>query len=283
MSPADQLALAWQSLLFVVRQMTRPALWAPWAILAGLQAGAVVALSFAAHPWLSPVLAPLVRRLAGESALRYPDLFLALSGLYARVDLVLAALVGAVTLGASAALFRDVALARRPSARAALALALRRAPALIAVQLPYHMLALGWSNAVVALLGVRGGLMARAAFVIALLGVVVAQALFLYAAAFVIVERRGAFGTLRSLPHGWRHGIWAALPLCALMVLPLLPLHFLSGLGPVIAERGRPELLAILALTQIAIAAGTGFLLSGAATLVFVGGIARAGAGEARR
>jgi len=272
---SGQIALAGQSLLHAARQMRRPALWVPWLLLGLLQAGALVALCFAAHPWLSPVLAPLVVRMAGAHALHYPDLFLALPGIYARIDLVLAALPGAFVLGASTALFRDVFLARTPHVGAALGLALRRTVTLIVVNLPFHLLAAGWATLIATSIGGRPGIVGRAAYLLALGGSVLLQALFLSASAFVVIEGRGIRGTFASLPHGWRHGFWAAMVLGVLLLLPLLPLNLLSGAGHVIAARGRPELLAAMSFAQLLIALASGFLLSGAATLVFLGRIAR--------
>jgi len=277
---SEQVALAWQSLGHALRQMRRLVLWLPWLLLGLLQAGALAALCFAAHPWLSPVLAPLVVRMAGPGALHYPDLYLALPGIYARIDLVLAALPGALVLGASTALFRDVFLARTPRPGAALGLALRRALTLIAVGLPYQLLAAGWAVLIATTIGGRPGIVGRAAYLLALGGSVLLQALFLYVSAFVVVEGRGIRGTFASLPHGWRHGFWAAFVLGVLLLLPLLPLNLLSGASHVIASRGRPELLAAMSFAQIAIALAAGFLLSGAATLVFLGGIARRSAGH---
>lgn len=275
MNPFEQIALAWQSLGHALRRLLRPRLWVPWLALGLIQTGLLVKLAFAAHPWVSPFFAPLVVRLAGERALHYPDLFLALPGLYSRIDLVIAALPGAIVFGAATALFRDVGLGRTPRPGAALALALRRAPALILAQLPFHLLAAGWAAGVAALAAGRGGLVVPAAYLLALGGSLLFQTLFLYASAFVVIEGRGTLATLAALPHGWRQGCWAALTLSVLLVLPLLPLHLLSGAGSVIAARGRPELLAVMTFAQLVIALITSFLLYGSAALVFLGGIAR--------
>lgn len=275
MSWSEQIALAWQSLGHAARQMGRPAPWVPWLLLGALQVAALAAVCYAAHPWLSPLVAPLVVRVAGERALHYPDLYLALPLLYARIDLALAALPGALVLGASTALFRDVFLARTPRPGAALALALRRAVTLVVVNLPYQLLAAGWAIAIAQTVGGRHGIVGRAAYLLALGGAVLLQALFLYVSAFVVIDGRGVRGTFASLAHGWRHGFWAAVALSGLLLLPLLPLNLLSGAAQVIASRGRPELLAAMSLAQLLVALACGFLLSGAATLVFMGGIAR--------
>jgi hypothetical protein len=276
----EQAALALQSLQHAFQQMLRPALWVPWLALGALQAAVLAGLCFAAHPWVSPVAAPLVAWLAGEQSLHYPDLFLALAGLYGRIDLVLAALPGALVAGASTSLFRDVFLGRRPDARGAAGVALRRAPALILVNLPFHLLAIGLSMGIAMTLGSRGGIVGRAAYVLAIGGSIWLQSLFLFASAFVVVEGRSVRATLASLPHAWRQGFWAALVLGVLTLLPLLPLNMLSGSAAVIAERGRPELVAAMSFAQLLVALVSGFLLSGAATLVFLGGIARRPGGE---
>ena len=106
MNPFEQIALAWQSLGHALRRLLRPRLWVPWLALGLIQTGLLVKLAFAAHPWVSPFFAPLVVRLAGERALHYPDLFLALPGLYSRIDLVIAALPGAIVFGAASQALR---------------------------------------------------------------------------------------------------------------------------------------------------------------------------------
>ncbi len=271
----EQMAIALQSLRFALGQMARPALWVPWLLLGLVQLGALFALCFAAHPAISAVMAPLVARLAGAHALHYPELFLALPALYGRLDLAIAALPGAVVLGASTALFRDAFLARPPAPGAALATALRRTLPLVLGYLPYHLLAWGWSFVLGGALGGHGGLVGRAAYVLSIAGSVLLQSVFLYVAALVVIEGRGWPGTLRSLPHTWRQGFWAALTLGMLLVLPLLPLNLLAGAGHLIVARGRPELLAVMTFAQLLVALVCGFLLSGATTLVFLGGIAR--------
>lgn len=274
----DQTALALQSLRFAYGQARRPALWAPWIALGLVQVGVLAALCFAAHPAISMVMAPLVTHLAGARALHYPELFLALPSLYGRCDLVVAALPGSLALGVSTALFRDAFLARRPEIGAAFRIGLRRAWALVAGYLPYHVLAWGWSFMLGEAFGGRGGLVGRAVYVMALGGSVLLQSVFLYVAALVVIEGRGWIGTLRSLPHTWRQGFWAAITLGVLLVLPLLPLNLLTGASHLIATRGRPELLAVITFAQLLVALGCSFLLSGATTLVFLGGIARRGA-----
>jgi hypothetical protein len=143
------------------------------------------------------------------------------------------------------------------------------------VNLPFHLLAAAWSAVVANLAGGRGGIAAQAAFVLALAGSVLLQTLFLYASALVMIEGRGLRAALASLPHSWRQGFWAGLTLSTLLLLPLLPLHLLSGAAGVIVERGRPELLAVMVGAQLLIALVAAFLLYGAVTLVFLAAIAR--------
>jgi hypothetical protein len=271
----EQITLALQSLLQTLRQVQRPALWMPWLLLGALQVLALAALCGMAHPWLSLLMAPLVARLAGSEALHYPDLFVALPGLYARVDLLLVALPGAVAGGASAALFAAAFRGRDPRPGAACGQALGRAVRLVAVNLPYHVLAsaLGFAIAIVG--GSRGGIVGAAAYVFALGGSVFLQSAFLYVNALVMIEGCGIRSAFAELPRTWRSGFVSALVLGTLLLLPLLPLNLLGGAGGLIASKGRPELVAAILAAQIGIAVCMSVLLSGAATLVFLTAMSR--------
>lgn len=266
----EQIALAWQALMHALRRTFDPALWAPWLLLGALQILLLGALCWMAHPWLSPVMAPLVARLAGAEALHYPALFAALPALYARLDLLLIALPGAFTLGASAALFAASFRGGTPRPGQALRLALTRWPALMAVNLPYHLLAFGAGLGIAVLVGPRGGIAGAAGYLFALGASVLFQSLFLYVNALVAVGGCGVREAFAALPRTWSNGMASALVLGVLLLLPLLPLNLLMGAGGTIAGRGTPELVAFMLLVQIAVALYAGFLLSGASTLVYL-------------
>jgi len=282
MNVAEQIALAWGSLIQTLHMVRRPALWAPWLVLGGLEAGVLAALAGFAHPWLSPVMAPVIEGIAGEHALHYPDLFSELPLLYARFDLLLVALPGAVVLGAATTLMADAFRGRPLRAGAALGLALRRAPALILVNLPFNVLAFVFSWGIGTLAASHGGLIARAAYLLALAGSVLIQSLFLYMTAVVMIEHRGPLDALRQLPRTWRNGFAAAVVLGTLLLLPLLPLNLLSGASGLIAARGIPELVTGMLLLQLCVALAAAFLLTAATTLVFMTTVARMPRGEAR-
>jgi hypothetical protein len=272
MSVLEQVALAWGAVLRTLGALRRPATWAPWLALGAVQLAALALLWNVAHPWISAWLAPLVVRLVGERALHYPDLFAELPSLYATADLAISLVLGSLAVGAATRLFADAFAARPPRASAALAEASRRAPALILSQLPFHLIALGLAFGV-------GGWMDRAqhSLMVRLLGnavviggTVLAQTLFFYVAALVVLEDRGALDALRELPRTWSRGFWAALFLGLLLLAALMPIQFIQDRASLLASRGQPELVVALAGVQIAITLLVWCVLSGGATLVYL-------------
>jgi hypothetical protein len=266
----EQVALAWQSLLHAAARSFDLRLWSPWLLLAVLEGILLAGLCLMAHPAFSTLMAPLVSRLGGADALHYPGLFAALPVIYARLDLLLIALPGAVVLGASTALFAESFRGRGPKPGSAIATALRGVITLILVNLPYHLLAGAAGFAISAVTGSRGGIVAAAGYVFALVISVVVQSVFLYVNALVMIEGHGIRGTFAALPRTWANGFFSALVLGVLLLLPLLPLNLLSGTAGTIAVRGTPELVALILAAQIAVALYAGFLLQGASTLVYL-------------
>ena len=105
MTPLEQAAFGWQCLLGALSAARRPVLWAPWAALLGVQLIVLVACAWSAHPALSWIMAPLLRWLEDDAALRYPELFRRLPGLARDAGLVLGALVTPVVAGVSVRMF----------------------------------------------------------------------------------------------------------------------------------------------------------------------------------
>ena len=100
MTVFEQLAVAWQAIRQTFARIGRPEFWAPFALLGVLQLGVVGGLWWFAHPAMSWLMAPVLRRVGGDALLHYPNLFRRFAELYARADLVLGATVGSVVVGA---------------------------------------------------------------------------------------------------------------------------------------------------------------------------------------
>lgn len=272
MTVFEQIALGWQCLLLALGQVIRPALWGPWLVLGLVQMLVVAALWGFAHPALSWLMAPLLAWLAGEGALHYPAFFRVLPAVFARADVAIATLLGAVTSGVSIALFAEAFAGRRAEGSAAWRRALARAPALILVNLPVTAVALTLP-ALAALAG--PGIVARLAAPLAIVAVWVVQAWFLYASAFVVLEGRGVRSALLALPEAAARGGGAALLLSAATLIPPLVAQRLIAMGDTIVSRGVPELVVGLVLAQAAVALASAFVLTGGATLAFQSAVAR--------
>jgi len=272
MNAFEQLAVGWQVLVRTLARLGRPAVWAPFTPLALLEFGALVVLIGFAHPLVSWIMAPLLRRAGGEALLHYPNVLRQLPDLYGRVDLLLGATVGAVVVGAGTRVFADQFAGRRDRPGAALREATRRAPALILVSAPFNLLAYLLSSGLGWLIAHRqsGALVHRFADLIVLGGTVVLQSLFFYVACDVMLAGRGVIGTLANVPHAAARGFWAALLVGALLALPLLPLQSLAGHSALIVERGTPELVGWLMAAEAAIGLVLWFALAGSATLAYL-------------
>ncbi|MBI5709894.1 MAG: methyltransferase domain-containing protein, partial [Candidatus Eisenbacteria bacterium] len=156
----------------------------------------------------------------------------------------------------------------------------RCAAALVLAQLPYNLLvaALGFGAEALLGQGAQRGLAQKLVFLGVLGGTVVLQSLFLYVAALVVLERRGALQALRALPRTWSRGFWAALFLGTLLLVPLLPLQMLLDQAPRLVGRGDPDLVAWVVGLQALVGLLAWYVLAGSATLVYLSLVAgRAG------
>jgi hypothetical protein len=269
----EQIALAWQCLLHAFRQLLRPALWGPWLVLGATQAVVVGALAWFAHPALSSLVAPFVLDAGGERAMHYPALFRALPLLFARIDRVIGATLGALAVGASTALFAAGHGSRGPRAAAAWGTALRRVIPLVLVHLPLTLIGLGLAIGSDAL-APDSGITRRIVWAASLGLTILVQAWFLYATAFVVLEGRGPLSTLAELHRSARRGMAAALFLTIVTAAPLLPVQELAQARAAVVGHGAPEIVGWLLLAQIGAALVSSFLLTGSATLVFQSAIA---------
>jgi len=280
MSALEQLALALQGVRLTLRQLPSGRLWLPWLALGVLQLALLLALTGFAHPWLVWAVAPLVRAVAGEPAMHYPDFYRALPYLYGRMDVAVAMLPGALATGWGTLLFAARWQRRELSAAAGWAATARYGLALVLAQLPLQLLLLLLTVALERTPGGQFGLARRLAQAAAVGGAVGLQALFLYVPALVVLGRRGAWAALGGLPRSWARGLWAALLLSALALLPLLPFGALAQRSGLLVEHGVPELVGWITGAQILAGLCLSFLLAGSSTLVYLGAVADEAAPE---
>lgn len=271
--------LAWQAFLYACRQLFRPNLWLPWLMLGTVQVVAIVLMASFAHPAISWVTAPVLGAIGGERAMHYPEIFRMLPDLFGRVDLLMTATLGAVAAGAATWLF-GAELDRRAGDRApggeGLRRAFSRALALVAVNLPFNLLALVLTYGLSWWLGERdsSALVRRAGRLAGLGGALLVQSFFIYGTALVVLGGRSVWDALRALPAAAGRGFFAAFTLSVGAVIPLFPLQELTARSATIVDKGIPEVVAIVVLVQVAVVLVTSFVLAGAVTVVYRGAVA---------
>jgi hypothetical protein len=270
MNPLESLTLAWQALRHTVPQLWRPTLWL-WALpLAAAQLLVVLLLWHAAHPAVSWFMAPLLVRLSGDDTLHYPRIFELLPVMYRRADLVIGATLGAIGIGAATPAFAAHFRGEQVAAGRALAEAFRRAPALVLVQLPFNVLLFLVGTGAGILIEGRSGLVTRLAPLAVAAVSLAIQAAFFYAAALVVLEKRSALSAWGALPSTWRPGLLSAFLVSAVTLVALLPLQAPGVSAALLVQKGRPELAGALTLLHAFAGWLNGFILTGAATLLYL-------------
>jgi hypothetical protein len=223
MNLLEQLALGWHCPLRALRECFRAALWRPWWPLLAGYVVLLLAIAFAAHPLLSAFMAPAIRMAAGDDALRYPELFRRLPGLWRWAQLAFDALVTPFAAGYSALLwserFHGVPL-HPAHARAEM---LHRAPKLLLAMLPVTLATVLGNAALDSLASVRMSGLSRALApqAIGALLFFVRAACF-YAVPMVMLDCRGSRRALLVLP-GTLGSVRAGagrLPVAALVQMP---------------------------------------------------------------
>ena len=275
MSFWEQVALGALCFGRAIREGRRLAVWITWLPMLALQALALLALVGAAHPLASWLMAPLLTRVSGDDALRYPQGFHRLPLLAAQSWFLAGALLGPLCVGAAARAYADAAAGRRARAGAALGEALRRWPSLWLAALPTALVAFGVQAGLGQLADVRlsGPTRALLPFLggaVQLLG----QAACAYPPIVVALERRGPFPALARLPATLGRGFVPAAVVLLVLVPTVLPF---DGLAPwALADAGRdlPEISAVLAAARSVVQAAGALLASGALAYVYLAALA---------
>ena len=272
----EDLALAWQALWHTLVRAWNPRLWV-WALpLVAAQALVVLILWYAAHPLVSWFMAPILRRAVGPQALHYPHLFELMPNLFDRADGVLGGLVGSIAFGAATPAFASAFRGEAVHARASLARAFALAGKLVLVLLPFNLLlyAMGWTGQHVLGPMLAGRTIARALPLFVTAGSLLAQAAFFYAVALVVLEGLGTRAAWRALPSTWRPGFVPAL-IVSTITLVLLSFARLPAVTPgLLVDRGVPELAGWLTVWHVVTGLVNGFVLTGAATLLYLVAVA---------
>jgi len=266
----EQLTLAGQALRHTLPQLVRGSLWV-WVLpLAAVQLTVIALLWNAAHPAVSWFMAPLLARLGADDLLHYPRMFERMPGMVGRADVVIGAVLGSVGIGAAIPAFAARFRGEKVEAWRSLAEAFRRAPALVIALLPFNALLVLVTGPLSAWLAGRGGPVGRLTPLAVAAVSFAAQAAWFYAAPRVMLERQSALAALRGLPSTWRPGFLPALVVSVVTVILLLPLQAPGVTGSLLVERGTPELAG--ALTLLGRLAGwiNSFVLTGAATLLYL-------------
>ena len=268
MNPLEQIVLGAQSLWQTARLLGRPSLWAPWSVLLGLELMIVLGLWWFAHPALSWLLAPLIRRLAGEDALHYPDLFRFLPGLYAKSSVPVLVIVGAIASGASTALFGAWFSGHPLRIREGLRRGLLRTVGLVLANLPFALLLVAFSFALERWLRTHERF-TRFAPILTFLVAAALQTFFVWVNPLLMLGRRRLVDALTSLPEAAAIGAWTAWTIAALAALPALPIQMMARNASRIVEHGTPERVGWLMVAQaVAVTVGA-FLLTGASALAY--------------
>jgi hypothetical protein len=272
MSTLEQVAFGWQCLLATLRACRSRAVWGPWALLFSLQAAGLAALAGCAHPAFSWFMAPLLRAVEGDAALRYPEIFRRLPALARDTGLVLAAFVTPVVAGISARLFERRFRRSSGPAAGAWAEGAARAGALLLAGLPVTLAAVGLVAMLHNLPLVRLSSAARA---LAPAGAGIALAFvrtaFAYVPALVVLGRRPARDALAAVSATWVPGFVPAGTVLLLLAPLTLAAGALASASVSLVDRGAPEWIAAVVLVRAAVDAFILMAASGAVTLAWLG------------
>ena len=271
MNLVELLALGALGLGRAAREAWRPACWRPWLPVLVIRLLVVLALGFAAHPALAWFMAPLLRAVSGDAALRFPAGLQRLALLAAHADVLVAALVVPVAAGLAsrrfAAAFGSPAAAPRSAAG--------RTLALVVASLPAVLVSVAAQLAVERLAGVRLSAISRLMLPqLAALVVLMTQAACFYVVAEVAVGGASGPGAIAAIPRAFGHGAVPALVALVVLSLPLVPFPRIETAASGGRWLAMPELALLVELARVCLSTALAVLGCGAATLVWLGVIA---------
>lgn len=270
MNVFEQLALGAQCPWRTLRESFRVALWRPWARYLLACVVVLLAIGFAPHPAVSWLMAPLVRWASGDDALRYPELYARLPGLWKWAQLVLDAAVAPFATGVAALLWSERFRGAPLQAREARQLMMRHWLALLLASLPVTLVAVFGHVGLEALSRVRlSGLSRALAPQLLTAAVFLVKAAYFYAVPMVMLDPRGSRRALLALPRTWAHGLLPALVASAALAVLALPLQALLA-KPAALVAVLPEGVLLVAVANAAVRVVQLGLAAGAATLIYM-------------
>lgn len=267
-----QLSLLLWSWIETSRNLGRGRLWGPFLAFAAIQCFAVLLFTQFHRPILGELVVPILRALGGGAVLHYPAFYMALPTLFSRGSLILDLFLGSWLFGAAFLFFWQADRPTEPE-RGGFAKATKAWWKLVGARLP---VAAGLVLIVFVLPGVLVGSQETMGatqirlfrYGTILLGSVI-EALFLYAALAILVERRSIFGAIQRSFHVARQIPLATL--CAVLIpnLVQIPIAYVLRHSQTIVFRLSPEMVAwALALGVIGYTVAT-FYIVGAGTRLF--------------
>lgn len=279
MNPVEQLNLTIWSWIESVKSMRRGANFVPLLLYLGVQLVLFAALWNFAHPAISWIFAPMMKSSFGEAALHYPNDRIVFPALFARLDLVLGVALGALLFGAATWLFAQTFRSGKTSVRESLRQAVRRYPALAGSQLPGTILAAGVLFLAERQIGTTAdmpGTTIRLLRYGSLFVAIVAQALFAFAMVLVVLEGASLKDALgRSVRLAGRNAIGTFM-LVAVPVLMHYPAALLVRRGPLLMDRGAPEILPLITGADMVVGLIANYLILAGLTRFYLAGRATA-------
>lgn len=266
-----QLGLILWSWIETTRNVVRGRLWVPFLILALVQWAGILFLTQLGSPLIGPIVAPIVRLVAGEAALHYPVFYLALPTVFTRAQFVLDLLFGAWLMGAAFLLFWQADRPADPGS-SAFGRATKAYWKLVLLRLPVSAAALVilfWLPGVLAGSNQPSGNTLRLIRYGSVLVGAIIESLFLYASLALLVEGRGIGGAFkRSFGLALRSPV-ATLAVVLFPSLIQVPVSAVFRRSDTVVRNMSPEVVAWMVVTAVALYSFASFYIVGAGTRVF--------------
>lgn len=260
MNPFERVALGAEAMRRTLGELRRPPRGGSWALLALVLALAVTALAYAAHPWVSWLLAPLLEPSGIRGVLRYPGHFESLPVLTRRAmgvaTVTVVPLLSALTMIEARA--RWTGTASRSNASP-----LARLPLYLLAPLPVTLLVGGMHAALPLLAEVRLSSVTRAAVphAVSFLSLVLVAS-WAWMLPRVALARRPLLAAWREWPRHVARGLVPSFVLHATVLLALMPLDLLLDSSADWIRRGRPEMVILWALVRVGAMVGAAWFLA---------------------
>ena len=266
----NALIWSWSEML---RALRRRVALLPLLIYAAAQVAILAAIVWFAYPPMNAFVAPLLRAGFGESALHYPTNFYVLRAAFGRADMPLWVFLGALTTGSAVFLFGSFYRGSRERFGVAWREAGRRylpVVAVLAIILALSQILTRVPTGVFGHLADQSPMRFRLVRLVAMLAVVIVQAVLVYAIPSIVVAGRRLGRSLReSVVLALRHPITTFFIVAVPTVLELLPVWMVRQTRTIM-YRFSPEFMIVVMLIWVAVAFVSTYAIAGAATRFFL-------------